>query len=476
MQKNFGLASVLGPLALTLLQCSSQDALHETNTKEGLDGSDVCATASEGQDASLACPDGQTITQIVFASYGTGGSCGAFSASSCNADGAVASVAAACVGQASCVVTASNGTFGDPCPGADKTLAIQARCSGSAATPPPATPPPSTPPVTPPDAPPASGNTTVATTDPNIFLTPENWLRPSAAFIQTSNPGAYLKVGFTGTSIAVVLDTSTGVFELPKIGIQIDGGDTQYVSLSTYAGSLTVPLASGLASGAHQARISLEGLGVVDRWNSDFDRLKILNLVLDGGAQTLPPALRPNRMVAYGDSITEGASTLASDDFVYNAQWSTTWDSLLSSSLNAEISVIGFQGQGYEQEGQGQVPGFLTAYNQIRAGVPRTFSSPNYVFIHHGSNGIVTQSDVATMLGRIQASYPNAAVYLDVPFGGYNRDAIRNAFAAQSNPNSFLIDLGGQGETVVGANSTDGAHPNPTGDALLEAMMLPFIH
>lgn len=285
-----------------------------------------------------------------------------------------------------------------------------------------------------------------------------------------------MKLGFTGKSLSIVVDSSTQVYEQPKIGVQIDGGAIRYVTIGTYASAVTLPLATGLAAGTHQARISLEGLGIVDRWNAHTDRLKITAIQIDSNAATSAPSLRPKRMVAYGDSITEGASTLSNSDFVSTAQWSTTWDAVLAESLDAEVSAIGYQGQGYEVTGQGQVPGYLTAYNLLRSGVGRTFTSPDYVFIHHGSNGTVTQSDVATMLGRMRSSYPNAAIYLDVPFGGYNRAVITGAFHAQSNAKTFLIDLGANGESTVASNSTDGAHPTPAGHAKLAAMMRPFVH
>lgn len=468
-------------------------------TDSGTSSTLVCATAVENATATATCPTGKTISSITFASYGAPtGTCGSYVATSCNASNSVSVVTTACLGKTTCSVGANNTNFGDPCSGTNKSLDFSVLCTGPGSS----------------DAGTDAGHDagtdaghdagvdsgvdaghdagagdasfeagsgqpgtkSVSLTDTNIFLTPENWLARTSSALETSNPGAYLKVGFTGTSISIVVDSSTQVYEQPKIGIQVDGGSTQYVTIGTYATAVTLPLATGLAAGTHQARISLEGLGIVDRWNVHTDRLKITNILIDSGASTVAPALRPKRMVAYGDSITEGASTLSNDDFVSTAQWSTTWDSVMSDSLNAEISAIAYQGQGYEQAGQGQVPGYLTAYNLIRSGVSRTFSSPDYVFIHHGSNGTVTQSDVATMLTRMRTSYPNAAIYLDVPFGGYNRAAITAAYQAQSNPKNYFIDLGSAGETTVATYSTDGAHPTPTGHSLLAQMMLPYVH
>lgn len=97
-------------------------------------GSTVCGTANEGANASVSCPSGQTVSAVGFASYGTPtGSCGAFATSSCNAATSGSVVTSACNGQSSCSVPASNATFGDPCPGVLKSLALQVTCGGGTA-------------------------------------------------------------------------------------------------------------------------------------------------------------------------------------------------------------------------------------------------------------------------------------------------------------------------------------------------------
>jgi lysophospholipase L1-like esterase len=321
--------------------------------------------------------------------------------------------------------------------------------------------------------------------DANVFRTPENWISNGAVSIETSNPGAYIKLGFTGTSIQLVIDASTDCPEPPKIGYSIDGGAVQYYTVATVNAALTIPLASGLSAGTHQARISLEGLGYADRWLSadansgggitNRDRLMSKKIILDGGAQSVAPSLKPKRLVTYGDSITEGANSLGNMNFVMYKQWSTTWGALLANDLNAEVSTIAFQGQGFEATGQGNVPAYLDAYASIKNGVPRTYSTPDYVVILHGANGTVTQADAALALTRMRAAYPSAEIYLGVPFGGYNRMVITDAFNAQADPKTYFFDLGGTGESTATANSTDGTHLTPTGYALLEAMMRAYI-
>lgn len=96
------------------------------------DGEPTCAQVDEGGTAQLACPQGQTIASVAFASYGTPtGSCGVFETSTCDATTSVARVEDICVGRASCSVPANNGQFGDPCPGTRKRLVVEFVCSGA---------------------------------------------------------------------------------------------------------------------------------------------------------------------------------------------------------------------------------------------------------------------------------------------------------------------------------------------------------
>jgi hypothetical protein len=92
----------------------------------------VCGTAGEGESITLACPAEQVIDEIVFASYGTAsGTCGSFADAACHSASSLAVVEALCLGRNTCTVTASNGTFGDPCNGTAKRLSVEARCGAS---------------------------------------------------------------------------------------------------------------------------------------------------------------------------------------------------------------------------------------------------------------------------------------------------------------------------------------------------------
>ncbi|GLJ24400.1 hypothetical protein SUGI_0466010 [Cryptomeria japonica] len=79
----------------------------------------------------LQCPEGSQISSINFASFGNPqGACGAFEKGSCHGVQSSSIVQKDCIGCKSCSVTLSVEKFGeDPCPGASKSLAVEAYCS-----------------------------------------------------------------------------------------------------------------------------------------------------------------------------------------------------------------------------------------------------------------------------------------------------------------------------------------------------------
>jgi len=100
-------------------------------------GTPICGTADEDASATLSCPEGQIISAVQFASYGTPtGSCADFALGDCNSTSSQATVQSLCVGRSSCTVSADNATFGDPCNKTTKKLAVAVSCVvGEASTP-----------------------------------------------------------------------------------------------------------------------------------------------------------------------------------------------------------------------------------------------------------------------------------------------------------------------------------------------------
>lgn len=90
----------------------------------------VCAQATEGGFITITAPGNSTFSEISFASYGSpGGSCGNYSTSGCHASNSLSIVQNQCLGQNTCTIQANNSVFGDPCPGIQKRLYVEASYS-----------------------------------------------------------------------------------------------------------------------------------------------------------------------------------------------------------------------------------------------------------------------------------------------------------------------------------------------------------
>jgi len=76
---------------------------------------------------------GSFINTLIFSSYGNpSGSCADFKMGTCNALNSSSIVSSSCVGNSECTVFPNTSTFGDPCYGTPKVLAVAMTCSSGA--------------------------------------------------------------------------------------------------------------------------------------------------------------------------------------------------------------------------------------------------------------------------------------------------------------------------------------------------------
>jgi Carbohydrate esterase, sialic acid-specific acetylesterase/Galactose binding lectin domain len=124
-----------GALALPLVvACGAQSGESDGADEVAAAGTaGKCVDVSEGANATLSCANGQVIRSIDFASYGNAsGSCdGGLTVGTCQASTSKSKVSSACVGRQSCVVSATNGAFGDPCGGVAKHLSVKYTCGST---------------------------------------------------------------------------------------------------------------------------------------------------------------------------------------------------------------------------------------------------------------------------------------------------------------------------------------------------------
>ncbi|PQJ76290.1 immunoglobulin-like domain-containing protein, partial [Polaribacter glomeratus] len=104
----------------------SSDASGDVTLQFGVSGT-LNGTAFEGGDVLLQAPSGSIINGITFASYGApNGTADNYTIGSCNANNSLTIVESYALGQNTVTIPASNGVFGDPCPGISKRLYITA--------------------------------------------------------------------------------------------------------------------------------------------------------------------------------------------------------------------------------------------------------------------------------------------------------------------------------------------------------------
>ncbi|XXG74073.1 hypothetical protein AAC387_Pa07g2886 [Persea americana] len=94
-------------------------------------GSDLQIGQKSGPVLRLECPSpDQLISRVKFVSFGTPqGTCGTYRHGRCSSNRALSIVQQACVGSKICNIGVSTKTFGDPCKGVIKSLAVEAACA-----------------------------------------------------------------------------------------------------------------------------------------------------------------------------------------------------------------------------------------------------------------------------------------------------------------------------------------------------------
>lgn len=309
----------------------------------------------------------------------------------------------------------------------------------------------------------AAGPVAVANNDANLVWSPYNW-DDRGSYKETATTGAYVKFGFSGTSVKVKVDlsalgaASVASGNYPVVRTIIDG----YSHVDTQLTSATTAVTrSGLAAGSHTVDVYLlASQNSVDRWNTPLG-LRVTGFELDAGAATQAIATRSKRMIYFGDSITEGYYVIQSGYPAGNSALHTVVPSI-ALALDAEYGQIGYGAQGYAQAGQGNVPNFNSAYGLFSSGRPRLVDGkfspePDYICVEHGANGTTTQASVQTAITNLRTAAPNAKIFIMVPAGGFGRAGITAAVNANaSDADLFLIDLGAAYEK--GINGTGGAN------------------
>jgi hypothetical protein len=329
--------------------------------------------------------------------------------------------------------------------------------------------------------------------DPNIAYSPYNWLKSGSAYAQSPNPGAYLKLGFTGTSVAAKLDVSplsdakVPPAQYPVVRYSVDGGPAVTVQLTPTTS--TLPCAKGLAAGKHSLLLQyVAGYVFLDFW-TPVNVLRVTGFDLDPGASTLAPPRSASNALFLGDSITNGDDNIATftggiTNAVDTQDATLGYPAVVAAGIGAEYGIVAYGGAAWDRNAaDGHTPGLMKSYSMIDSVHSRLTGGklspvPDDVFINMGENAGPSGDDVPQLLAELRAaSSPKTNIFLLVPFSGRSRGSLTAGFNAYGTADKrmFLIDLGDNPYLPVGRPtmfSVDGQHPLASLHALLGAQLV----
>lgn len=296
--------------------------------------------------------------------------------------------------------------------------------------------------------------------DVDVFFSPYNWYKSGSTYAQTTNPGAYIKIAFTGTSIEPIVDVSpltaasTTAADYPRFLYSVDGGAWTSRLLTSSDSTLTLAGCTGLADTSHTFELVFVACGWTseDRWTVPSMALRITGFQLDIGKDVTPPTTYSGRMIVYGDSHGEGHEALAATVNVTNQDASQAFPYILGRGCECEVGVVAFAGQGYATVvGSGHnLVDLEASYGSYYAGQSRLsaglFSpAPDYIIINEGTNdsgtadGTVTTS-VTNTINALRAAAPSAPIFICIPPALIKETAIRSGVTGAGDGNTFVID------------------------------------
>lgn len=314
-------------------------------------------------------------------------------------------------------------------------------------------------------------------------LSPYNWYYNGSSYVQTTNPGAYIKFGFTGTQLVLEVDTSilTGFSssDYPALRVSIDNG--AYTDYQLPASGKNLRIANGLSSGSHTAFIFYKtDKDSGDKWNTPVEALKITRIGLDAAA-TLEAAsgaiaIRSRKVIIYGDSIGKGNNSLSNavNQLTAGNAW-FAYGTAVGEALNAEFGIIAYGGQGYTVAGSQNVPAVSTAWDDYYSGQSRLSGgaltpAPFAIISAHGTNdrGVGDSSVTAAVEAQIalwRAAAPSAWIFICDPPGRWKASALAAAVTNAADPMAAYVAVpasiaSGLNNSGVKLTTYDGLHPN----------------
>jgi hypothetical protein len=314
--------------------------------------------------------------------------------------------------------------------------------------------------------------------DPNILYV-GRWDKSNASAPHSYWGGAYVRTGFTGTSLSVKLGKSA------DIAVFID----DKAPVFKMGANGTVNLASGLASGNHTVK-------VVARFQAD--QLVFQGFVLAQGAKTLPAQKSKALIEFIGNSITSGSVTTNGNVSAF------PW--IVGETLGADRTAISYPGitlvNGYYLNFNGlPAIGMEVSYTKTNTPPMRPATTdpiniawnfnqytPDIVVINIGTNdgngaGVPTntfQTSYLNFLKFIRGKFPKAHIFALRTFGGYMATQTQNAATQLINAGDSRIHYVNTTNWLVRSDfASDGLHPSDDGQKkaanLIANILKPYV-
>ena len=288
--------------------------------------------------------------------------------------------------------------------------------------------------------------------DPNIRYF-GRWDTRSAGTYVSEWAGAYVVVGFTGTTVKLRQRNAIDLFT------SVDGGD--WVSRTNVRGTVDLTPAR-LPAGTHTLRVSYRPVAGSYHGDAVFQ-----GVLLDSGARTVVPAV-PSRILEFvGDSITVGQRS--------SKQALTAYGWLTGEKLGAGHTQIAVGGACLYPAPDGCL-GMRDRF--LKTGLAT--GSPDWDFtryqatdvvinlgtndLSHGVSGAQFQSAYLTLLQRARAKYPNATIHAMQNFYRRYATETKAAVAARNNAGDGKVKfIDTTGWIDKATDTADGTHPNDAG-------------
>ncbi|TDC42556.1 hypothetical protein E1166_07170 [Micromonospora sp. KC213] len=308
------------------------------------------------------------------------------------------------------------------------------------------------------DAAPGDGSTS----DPNISFI-GRWDRSSTAAFASNWAGAYLRTGFTGTTVRLKQRNAV------EFWASIDGGP--FVNYRNVSGTVNLT-PTPLRAGNHTLVVSYR-----QRAGSYNGDAVFTGLVLDSGARTYPLPVAPKLVEFVGDSITAGtgSSQLAITDYAW----------LVGERLGVEHTQIAIGGACLVAAPDG-CWGMERRYFNIDAGSSTPWDFSRYradaVVINLGTNdvghsvsGPTFQASYTAFIRNIRAKYPHAAILALKTFRGRYVAETQAAVQAVNNSgdrNVYFVNTDGW---LTAEGLGDAVHPNDRGHQMIADRLAPIV-